>query len=80
MATGKASAELQMLVEASMKPHGIVIHTDGAVTRGWTGWGFTVTQGGRTVHEDSIAHRVTTSSDHGGRSGHTCNTMASLIM
>ena len=80
MATGKASAELQMLVEASMKPHGIVIYTDGAVTRGWTGWGFTVTQRGRTVYEDSIAHRVTTSSDHGVRSSHTCHTVASLIM
>ena len=27
-----------------------------------SGWGFTVKQGGRTVHEDSGAHRVTTSS------------------
>ena len=27
-----------------------------------SGWGFTVRQGGRTVHEDSGAHRVTTSS------------------
>ena len=26
------------------------------------GWGFTIKQGGRTVHEDSGAHRVTTSS------------------
>ena len=51
-----------MLGEANSKPHGIVIYTDGSVTRDLSGWGFTVKQGGRTVHEDSGAHRVTTSS------------------
>ena len=51
-----------MLVEANSKPHDIVIYTDGSVTRDRSGWGFTVKQGGRTVHEDSGAHRVTTSS------------------
>ena len=35
---------------------------DGSVTRDRSGWGFTVKQDGRTVHEDSGAHRVTTSS------------------
>ena len=49
-----------MLVEANSKPHDIVIYTDGSVTRDRSGWGFTVKQGGRTVHEDSGAHRVTT--------------------
>ena len=34
----------------------------GSVTRDRSGWGFTVKQDGRTVHEDSGAHRVTTSS------------------
>ena len=58
----KANAEVQMLVEASSKPHDIVIYTDGSVTRDRSGWGFTVKQGGRTVHEDNGAHRVTTSS------------------
>ena len=83
-----------MPVVASSKPHGTVICTDGSVTRdrsvwGFTVkqgedrsvWGFTVKQGERTVHEDSGAHRVTTSSltmDHGGRSSHTCNAVASL--
>ena len=38
-----------------------MIYTDGSVTRDRSGWGFTVKQGGRTVHEDSGAHRVTTS-------------------
>ena len=50
---GKTNAKVQMLVEANSKPHDIVIYTDGSVT---------VKQGGRTVQEDSGAHRVTTSS------------------
>ena len=59
---GKAYAKVKMLVEANSKPHDIVIYSDGSVTRDRSGWGFTVKQGGRTVHEDSGAHRVTTSS------------------
>ena len=58
----KNNAEVQMLVEANSKSHGILIYTDGSVTRGRSGWGFTVKQGGRTVHKDSGSHRVTTSS------------------
>ena len=57
-----ANAEIRMLVEANSKPHDIVIYTDGSVPRDLSGWGFTVKQGGRTVHEDGGAHRVTTSS------------------
>ena len=52
------TAEVQMLVEANSKPH----DTDDSVTKDRSGWGFTVKQNGRTVHEDSGAHRVTTSS------------------
>ena len=62
MASWKTNAEVQMLVEANSKPHDIMIYTDGSVTRDWSGWGITVKQGARTVHEDSGAHRVTTSS------------------
>ena len=58
----KVNAEVQMLVEAKIKPHDIVIYTDGSVTRDRSGCGFTVKQGGWTVHEDSGAHRVTSSS------------------
>ena len=58
----KANAEIQMLVKANSKSHDIVIYTDGSVTRDWSGWGFTVKQGGRTVHEDYGAQGVTTSS------------------
>ena len=54
--------EAQMLVDANSKPHGIVIYTDGSITRGRSGWGFTVKHCGWTVHEDNGAHRVTTSS------------------
>ena len=39
-----------------------VIYTDGSVTGERPGWGFTVKQSGRTVHQDSGVHRVTTSS------------------
>ena len=46
-------------MEANSKPHDHVIYTNGSVTRDRSGWGFTVKQGGRTVHEDS---GVTTSS------------------
>ena len=51
-----------MLFEANSKPRDIVIYIDGSIKRDQSGWGFTVTQGGRTVHEDSGAHRATTSS------------------
>ena len=47
------------LSNANSKPHDIVIYTGGSVTRDRPGWGFTVKQGGKTVHEDSGAHRVT---------------------
>ena len=39
---GKTDAEVQMLVEASSKPHDNVIYTGGLVTRDRSGWGFTV--------------------------------------
>ena len=53
---GKANAEVQMLVESNSMPHDIVIYTDNSVTRDRSGLGFTVKQGGRTVHEDSGTH------------------------
>ena len=59
---GKANAEVQLLVEANSKPHDMIIYTDGSVTSERSGWGFTAKQGGRTVHEESGAHKVSTSS------------------
>ena len=67
-------------VGANSKPHDIMIYMDGSVTRDWSGWGFAVKQDGRTVHQDSGAHSHDLHSDHGGRSSHTCNTVASLPM
>ena len=51
-----------MFVEVNSKLHDIMTYADSSVTRDRSGWGFAVKQGGRTVHEDSGAHRVTTSS------------------
>ena len=68
-----------MLVEANSKSRNIVFFTDGSVTRYWSGQEFTVKQGGRTVHEGSGAYRVATfQSDHGSKSSHTRNTVASF--
>ena len=39
---GKASAEVQMLVEANSKLHDIVVYTDSSATRDWSGWEFRV--------------------------------------
>ena len=59
---GKSSAEVHMLLKANSKPCDIVIYTNGSVTRNRSGWEFTVKQAERTVHRDSGAHRITTSS------------------
>ena len=59
---GKANTQVQMLVETNSKPHDIVIYTNGPLTKDWSGWEFMVKQGERIVHEDSGAHKVTTSS------------------
>ena len=38
------------------------MYTDGSVTEDQSGWGFTVKQGVTTIHEDSAAYTVSTSS------------------
>ena len=38
------------------------MYTDGSVTKDQSGWGFTVKQGATTIHEDSAAYTVSTSS------------------
>ena len=55
---GTASVEVQVLVKANSKPRDIAIYTDGLVTSDQPWWGLTVKQGGRTVLEDSGAHRA----------------------
>ena len=49
-----------MLIKTNSRPHGIVIYMVGSVTEDRSNKGFTVKQGGKTVHEDSGAHRVNT--------------------
>ena len=38
------------------------MYTDGSITKDQSGWGFTVKQGATTIHEDSAACMVSTSS------------------
>jgi len=38
------------------------VYTDGSVTKDQSGWCFTVKQGATTIHEDSAAYTVSTSS------------------
>ena len=40
----------------------LIVYTDGSVTKDQSGWGFTVKQGTTTIHEDSAAYKVSTSS------------------
>ena len=74
----KARAEVLMLIQANSKPRDIVIYTDGSVTRNRSGWGFTVKEGGRIVHEDWRLQSHDPQSYHGCKSSHTCNTVTSL--
>ena len=48
--------------ETNSKAYDIMMYMNGSVTRDRFGWGFTVKQGGKTVHEDSGSHGITTSS------------------
>ena len=38
-----------------------MVYTDDSVTKDQSGWGFTVKQGATTIHEDSAAYTVSTS-------------------
>ena len=74
----KTSAEATILVEANSKPHDIVIYTDGSVTRDWFGWGFTVKRVEELYTKTIEPQSHDLQSDQGGRSSHTCSTMAIL--
>ena len=66
----KPNAEVQILVEANSKPHGIVVYTDGSVTKdGQARWK-------DCARRQWIPQSHNLQPDHGGRS--TCNTVASL--
>ena len=55
----KTNTEVQMLIEVSSKPTVTVVYAGDSVTRDQSSWRFTAKQGGRTIHEDSGANRVT---------------------
>ena len=59
---GKTEADIKLLIEENSKPHDLVIYTDGSVANTQSGWGYTVKQNGSTIHEDSGAYSITTSS------------------
>ena len=44
------------------QPQDFIVYIEGSVTKDQSGWGFTVKQGAITIHEDSAAYTVSTSS------------------
>ena len=59
---GKPESEIKLLTEENSKPQDLIVYTDGTVTKHRSGWGFTVKQVATTIHEDSAAYTVSTSS------------------
>ena len=53
------NAHTQLFIEASSKPHDIVIRSDVSVPRDQPRWRFTVKKGGRNIHENNGDYRVT---------------------
>ena len=54
--------EITLLIQENSKPQDPIVYTDGSVPKDQSGWGFTVKQGATTIHEDSAAYTVSTSS------------------
>ena len=59
---GKTESEIKLLIQENSKPQDLTVYTDGSVTKDQSGWGFTAKQGATTIHEDSAAYMVSTSS------------------
>ena len=59
---GKTESEIKLLIQENSKPQDLIEYTDGSVTKDQSGWGFSVKQGATTIHEDSAAYTVSTSS------------------
>ena len=55
-------SEVKILIQENRKSQDLIVYTDGSVTKDQSGWGFTVKQGATTIHEDSAAYTVSTSS------------------
>ena len=59
---GKVDSKIRQLIQKNSKPQDLIVYTDGSVTQDQSGWGFTVKQGATTIHKNSAAYEVSTSS------------------
>ena len=59
---GKTESEIKFPIQENRKPQDLIVYTDDTFIRDQSGWGFTVKQGVTTIHEDSAAYTVSTSS------------------
>ena len=48
-------SEIKLLIQESSKLQDFIVYTGGSVTKDQSGWGFTVKQGGTTIHEDKTS-------------------------
>ena len=55
-------SEIKHLIQENSKPQDRRMYIDGSATNDQSGWGFIVKQGATTIHEDSAAYMVSTSS------------------
>ena len=58
----KQNQRSSFLIQENSKPQDLIVYADGSVTKDQSGWRFTVKQGATTIHEDSAAYTVSTSS------------------
>ena len=59
----KANSEIRQLIQENSKPQDLIVYTNGSITKTMqSGWGLTVKRCATTIHEDSAAHEVSTSS------------------
>ena len=59
---GKPESEIKFLNQENSKPQDLIVYTDDPVTKDQSGWGLTLKQGATTIHEDSAAYMVSSSS------------------
>ena len=59
---GSTDAEVNILLEEITKTGDLRVYTDGSVSQNQSGWGYTIKQGPRTIHEDSAAYQHRTAS------------------
>ena len=61
---GETELEIKLiLIQENSKSQDLMVYTDGSVTKDLvSGWGFNGKQGATTIHEDSAAYTISTSS------------------